>query len=167
MITCSFQALPHAALSKEEIYNMLIEQIRSFFSEEKDLMANLANTASLMKIAPLPFFWVGFYIVKGADLVLGPFQGDPATPRISFGEGVCGAAWKERKTQIVPDVHLFPGHIACSCLSQSEIVVPIFSKQDVVAVLDIDSENKNDFDQTDAHFLELLVDIIGDKWIGK
>ena len=150
--------------SKEDIYEAVLSQSDFFFREEADLIANLANIAALLKSTSLPFFWVGFYLVKGEELVLGPFQGLPATSRIGFGLGVCGTAWKEKKTQLVPDVHLFPGHIACSCYSQSEIVVPVFSNEKIVAVLDIDSDQKDDFDETDASYLEKLAVIIGNNW---
>ena len=164
METCSFRPPKGFSENKEDIYKILIDQIALFFKEEEDLIANLANTAAFMKTIPLPFFWVGFYLVKAKELVLGPFQGSPATSRISFGKGVCGKAWKERKTILVPDVHLFPGHIACSSLSQSEIVVPIFADNEIIAVLDIDSDRENDFDTTDALYLEKIAEIIGLNW---
>lgn len=150
--------------SKREIYQALIPQIDFSFSRENDLVANLANAVAVLKSTTLPFFWVGFYLVKGDELVLGPFQGLPATTRIAFGAGVCGTAWKREKTQLVPDVDLFEGHIACNCFSQSEIVVPVFSEGRIVAVLDVDSDRKNDFDETDAECLEELAAIIGDYW---
>ena len=150
--------------SKEEIYEAILPQVEFLFQEEKDLIANISNAIALLKSTSLPYFWIGFYLVKGNDLVLGPFQGLPATARIGYGLGVCGASWKERKTFVVPDVHLFPGHIACNCDSQSEIVVPVFSGGEVVAVLDIDSDHKDDFDQTDARYLEKLATIIGKNW---
>ena len=156
-------AIPEST-SKEDIYEAIIPQIEFLFKEETDLLANLANTVALLKSTSLPYFWIGFYLVKGNELVLGPFQGLPATARIGYGLGVCGSSWKERKTQVVPDVHLFSGHIACSCNSQSEIVVPVFSGDKIVAVLDIDSDNKDDFDETDARYLEQLTVVVGEHW---
>ena len=150
--------------SKNDTYKAILSQAGFFFREENDLIANLANVAALLKSSSLPCFWVGFYIAKVDELVLGPFQGLPATSRIGFGLGVCGTAWKKKCTQIVPDVHLFPGHIACNRYSQSEIVVPIFSKKTVVAVLDIDSDRKDAFDETDALYLKQLTDILGENW---
>jgi GAF domain-containing protein len=148
--------------NKSDIYKQLIPQIKSLISGETDLTANLANIAAALKEA-FNFFWVGFYIVKhdvvtGKDtLVLGPFQGPVACTRISFGKGVCGTSWKEKKSLIVPDVDLFPGHIACSSLSKSEIVIPLISNEKVVAVLDIDSDKVNSFDQEDADYLETIL----------
>lgn len=151
-----------SATGKREVYTELIPQIKSLISHEPDSTANLANIAAALKEA-FGFFWVGFYIVKHDQeinrdvLVLGPFQGPVACTRISYGKGVCGTAWKEGKTIIVPDVEEFPGHIACSSLSKSEIVVPLFHNNKVVAVLDIDSDSLNSFDETDAEFLETLM----------
>jgi GAF domain-containing protein len=141
--------------SKEEQYQLLLPQIYSLVEHEPDLIANLANIAAVLKTA-FGFFWVGFYLVKGNELVLGPFQGPVACTRISFGKGVCGTAWKERRTIIVPDVEQFPGHIACSSESKSEIVVPVGDKNEIAGVLDIDSDRLNAFDETDAQFLEQL-----------
>lgn len=141
--------------SKAEIYEALIPQIHALIEGESDLYANLANIAAALKEA-FNHFWVGFYLVKQDKLVLGPFQGPVACTRIAYGRGVCGAAWKEKRTLVVPDVDKFPGHIACSSLSKSEIVVPLFNNEQVVAVLDIDSTDLNSFDQTDAHYLEQL-----------
>ena len=142
--------------SKEEKYSSLIPQLRMLINGEADMVANMANIAAALK-QTFGFFWVGFYIVKGDMLVLGPFQGSVACTRISFGRGVCGMAWKERQTVIVPDVELFPGHIACSNESKSEIVVPVFENDKVIAVLDIDSDALNSFDQIDSTFLEIIV----------
>ncbi|MFA6769633.1 MAG: GAF domain-containing protein [Bacteroidales bacterium] len=141
--------------SKADIYKALIPQINALVEGESDLYANLANIAAALKEA-FNHFWVGFYLVKQDKLVLGPFQGPVACTRIAYGRGVCGAAWKEKRTLVMPDVDKFPGHIACSSLSKSEIVVPLFYNEQVVAVLDIDSMELNSFDQTDAHYLEQL-----------
>ena len=126
---------------------------------EQDLIANLANVAAALK-EQFGWWWVGFYLVKNNELVLGPFQGPVACTRIHKGRGVCGAAWQQEKTIIVPDVEKFPGHIACSSLSKSEIVVPIFSQQQVVGVLDVDSEVLNFFDATDERYLKDIVDLL-------
>ena len=142
--------------SKEEKYRNLLPQIDALMDGEPDRIANLANVAAALK-QTFGFFWAGFYLVKDGMLVLGPFQGPIACTRIAFGRGVCGTAWKERKTLIVPDVELFAGHIACSSESKSEIVVPMFSGGEVSGVLDIDSDRLNDFDETDAFFLEDIV----------
>jgi len=150
--------LPENA-TKAEKYESLIPQIEALIAGEEDLTANLANISSALKEA-FGFFWVGFYLVKGGQLVLGPFQGPIACTRIAFGKGVCGAAWKEGKTQLVPDVDAFPGHIACSSASKSEIVLPAFKNNAVALVLDIDSNQLNDFDETDAVQLEKLMRII-------
>jgi len=145
--------------SKEEKYLNLIAQIDALISGEPDLIANLANVAAALK-QTFDFFWVGFYLVKEGTLVLGPFQGPIACTRIVYGKGVCGTAWKERKTIIVPNVELFPGHIACSSESKSEIVVPLFSGEEVIGVLDVDSDQLNDFDETDGRFLEEICKIV-------
>ena len=144
------------ASSKEEKYRNLLMQIDALIFGESDLIANLANVAAALK-QTFGFFWVGFYLVKDEMLVLGPFQGPIACTRIAYGRGVCGTAWKERKTIIVPDVELFAGHIACNSESKSEIVVPLRSGGEVTGVLDIDSDRLNDFDETDAVFLEEIV----------
>lgn len=141
--------------SKEEQYQTLLPQIKSLTGAETDVVANLANIAAALK-QTFGFFWVGFYKVKEDMLVLGPFQGPLACTRIRFGKGVCGTAWKEAKTLIVPDVEAFPGHIACSSDSKSEIVVPVMKDKKVVAVLDIDSDSLNSFDEVDACYLEKL-----------
>jgi GAF domain-containing protein len=151
--------IPQAA-SKAETYEALIPQIEALISDESDLYANLANVAAALREA-FGFFWVGFYLVKGDQLVLGPFKGPIACTRINFGKGVCGTAWKEAKTQLVPDVDAFPGHIACSSASKSEIVVPVFRRSEVVMVLDVDSDRLADFDETDQKYLEQLMGILG------
>ena len=145
--------------SKEEKYKTLLPQIESLTTGEEDLIANLANVSSALKEV-FDFFWVGFYWVKNNQLILGPFQGTVACTRIAYGKGVCGTAWKERKTLLVPNVDEFPGHIACSSVSKSEIVVPIFSQDEVVGVLDIDSDVLNDFDAIDQKYLEKVGRII-------
>ena len=137
-------------------YQEIYKQIESVVSDENDLIANMANTAALLHEA-FGFWWTGFYIVKDDQLVLGPFQGPVACTRIGFGKGVCGTAWERRETVVVPDVHQFPGHIACSSLSQSEIVVPMFRNDEVYAVLDIDSKELSTFDNTDKEWLEKIV----------
>ena len=141
--------------TKDELYQSLLPQIRELTKSEPDLIANLANIAAALKQA-FGFFWVGFYIIKENELVLGPFQGPVACTRIPFGKGVCGSAWKERRTIIVPDVEQFPGHIACNSESKSEIVVPLFSNGEIIGVLDIDSDRLNAFDETDAAYLEKI-----------
>lgn len=144
-----------ASMSKAKKYQELYRQIESIVSGETDQIANMANTAALIHEA-FGFWWTGFYIVKDGMLVLGPFQGPVACTRIAFGKGVCGTAWKRMETIIVPDVHQFPGHIACSSLSQSEIVVPLFNGDDIYAVLDIDSKELSTFDETDKEWLEKI-----------
>ncbi|GAB3227418.1 GAF domain-containing protein [Algoriphagus aestuariicola] len=150
--------IPEAA-TKAEKYEAVIPQIEALISGEPDLYANLSNIAAALREG-FGFFWVGFYLVKGEQLVLGPFQGPIACTRINFGKGVCGAAWKEAKTQLVPDVDAFPGHIACSSSSKSEIVVPVFKENEVAMVLDVDSDQLADFDQTDQKYLEELMQIL-------
>lgn len=146
--------IPESA-TKAEKYEALLPQINALISGEPDLYANLANVSAALKDA-FDFFWVGFYLVKGDQLVLGPFQGPIACTRISFGKGVCGKAWEEVKTLLVEDVDAFPGHIACSSETKSEIVVPVFSKEGVAMVLDVDSNKLADFDTVDQQFLEKL-----------
>lgn len=141
---------------KQEMYEVLMPQIASLTANETDLIANMANIAAALK-QTFGFFWVGFYRVVGEQLVLAPFQGPIACTRIKYGKGVCGTAWKEARTIIVPDVDAFPGHIACSSASRSEIVVPVIQKGKVVAVLDIDSDQLDSFDETDRIFLEEIV----------
>jgi len=145
--------------TKEEIYKSLLPQINSLIEDEEDLIANLSNTVAVLKEA-FGFFWVGFYFVKEDDLVLGPFQGPLACTRIKYGKGVCGMAWKEARTQVVPDVDAFPGHIACSSLSRSEIVVPLINDGVVWGVLDIDSAELNTFDEIDKLYLEKLASML-------
>lgn len=145
------------SLGKEEIYLQVLNQLKALVQGEEDLIANLANSCALLKEA-FNWWWVGFYLVKNQELVLGPFQGPVACTRIAYGRGVCGSAWQQQKTIIVPNVHDFPGHIACSSASLSEIVVPFFgSNQEVIGVLDVDSEHLNYFDEIDAKYLEAIV----------
>ena len=144
---------------KTFIYLRLYQDIRLFLGDEADVTARMADISALIS-KKMMFFWTGFYRVVGGDLVLGPFQGDAACLRIGYGKGVCGTAWKEARTIVVPDVEEFPGHIACSSLSRSEIVVPVYSGADIVAVLDIDSDEYSTFDQTDAVWLELIAQLV-------
>ena len=148
-----------ASTDKEQRYKTLLPQIKSLVEGEPDLIANLSNIAGALK-QTMNFFWVGFYLVKNSQLVLGPFQGPIACTRIDFGKGVCGTAWKEERTILVPDVEKFPGHIACSSASKSEIVLPAFKNQSVALVLDVDSDNLNDFDSIDQKALEEIMRII-------
>ncbi|SMO45022.1 GAF domain-containing protein [Solitalea koreensis] len=145
--------------SKSEQYESLIPQIKSLLVSESDTIANMANVSAALKEA-FDFLWVGFYMVKENQLVLGPFQGPIACTRINFGKGVCGTAWKQKEIILVDNVDEFPGHIACSSLSQSEIVVPILKDGVVIGVLDVDSEKLNDFDENDAKYLEDIVRLI-------
>ena len=145
--------------SKAGQYEALIPQINGLITGEPDLVANLANVAAALK-EQFKWWWVGFYLVKGNELVLGPFQGPVACTRIAKGRGVCGAAWQQATTLIVPDVEKFPGHIACSSLSKSEIVVPVIRKGEVIGVLDVDSEFAAHFDTTDQRFLEAIIEMI-------
>ena len=144
---------------KEEKYALLLKQVAALIEGESDIIANMANVAAMIH-STFGFWWTGFYRVDGEELVLGPFQGPLACSRIKFGRGVCGTAWKEQKTQVVPDVELFPGHIACSSLSRSEIVVPVWQGEKIVAVLDIDSEKLATFDEVDQVWLERIVEIL-------
>jgi GAF domain-containing protein len=147
-------------LGKEEIYLQILPQLKALVQDEEDWIANLANTCALLKEA-FNWWWVGFYLVKNQELVLGPFQGPIACTRIAIGKGVCGTAWQQQKTIIVPNVHEFPGHIACSSASLSEIVLPIFgSNQEVIGVLDVDSEFLACFDEIDARYLEEVLRIL-------
>ncbi len=141
--------------SKEERYEALIPQLKSLISAETDQIANYANVSAALKEV-FDFLWVGFYRVSDKVLVLGPFQGPIACTRIAYGKGVCGFAWQEGKTVIVPDVDQFPGHIACSSRSKSEIVVPVVKGANILAVLDVDSELLNNFDEIDAKYLEII-----------
>ncbi len=145
--------------SKEQQYLSLLPQIKGLLNGETDLVANLANIAAALK-EQFHFFWVGFYLVKDDELVLGPFQGPVACTRIRKGRGVCGTSWSQATTIIVPDVEKFPGHIACSSISKSEIVVPLFKNNEVWGVLDVDSDQYNSFDETDARFLQEIVALI-------
>lgn len=145
--------------SKAEQYISLIPQIKGLLDGETDLVANLANVAGALK-EQFGWFWVGFYLVKEEQLVLGPFQGPVACTRIRKGKGVCGSSWAEARTLIVPDVEKFPGHIACSSLSRSEIVVPIIRNGEVLGVLDVDSSELNEYDTTDQQYLEEIVSLI-------
>jgi GAF domain-containing protein len=145
--------------SKEEIYKNLLPQIEALVAHEEDTIANLANICGALKQA-FNWWWIGFYFVKNQELVLGPFQGPVACTRIAFGKGVCGSSWKEKRTIIVPDVNLFPGHIACSSASLSEIVIPCFKNDEIWAVLDVDSEFLNTFDEIDAKYLAEILKFI-------
>jgi L-methionine (R)-S-oxide reductase len=144
---------------KEDRYKEILPQIEALVNDEPDLIANLANIAAALKYG-MNFFWVGFYLVKENQLVLGPFQGPVACTRIPFNKGVCGACYTRKETIIVPDVEQFPGHIACSSLSKSEIVVPLVKNEKVIMVLDVDSENLDDFDETDKAFLEKIIALL-------
>ena len=146
-------------MDKTQKYNQLLRDLGFLLGEERDSVARMANAAALIQ-ERMGFFWTGFYRIDGAELVLGPFQGSPACQRIGFGRGVCGTAWKEARTLVVPDVEAFPGHIACSALSRSEIVVPVIRNGAVTAVLDIDSTDLGTFDDTDALWLERLCEIV-------
>lgn len=146
-------------MDKKERYRSMAQKATGLLDGELDKTANLANLAALLR-EDFAFFWVGFYLVKGEELVLGPFQGPVACTRIAKGKGVCGAAWSEEKSQLVTDVHLFPGHIACNAQSASEVVVPIMVDGQVLLVLDVDSDKKADFDQEDVQGLEDLCRII-------
>lgn len=145
--------------SRQEQYESLLPQIEALVTYEKDLIANLANVTAALK-QQFGWLWIGFYLVKENELVLGPFQGPIACTRIQKGKGVCGTSWAKGETLIVPDVDQFPGHIACSSLSRSEIVVPVFKNNEVVAILDADSEVLDQFDETDKIFLERIVSLI-------
>ncbi len=144
---------------KAERYETLLPQLEALVLGESDAVANLANIAAALKQS-MNFFWVGFYLVKENQLVLGPFQGPIACTRINFGKGVCGTSWKEKRTILVPNVDEFPGHIACSSASKSEIVLPALKNGDVALVLDVDSDRLNDFDATDALYLERVMRLI-------
>lgn len=154
------ESLTVASGTKTEKYRQLFPQIKALVEGETHRVANLANAVAALKMT-FDFFWVGFYTVEGSELVLGPFQGPVACTRIAKGKGVCGTSWERNETLVVPDVDAFPGHIACSSDSRSEIVVPVVKDGNVVAVLDIDSNVLNDFDETDAQY---LTDIC--QWLG-
>ena len=147
------------SLSKEEKYKSLIPQIEALITGETDLIANLANISSVLYFG-MNFFWVGFYAVKNNEMVLAPFHGTVACTRIRYGKGVCGSSWKTKKTIIVPNVDEFPGHIACSSNSKSEIVLPIIINNEVKFVLDVDSDKLNNFDYIDEKYLRQLTEII-------
>lgn len=143
-------------MTKEERYKSLLPQVKSLCEGEEDIIAKMANVSALLH-HEFGFWWTGFYRVAGNELLLGPFQGPIACVHIAFGRGVCGTAWKERRTVVVPDVEEFPGHIACSSESRSEIVVPVFKEGETIAVLDIDSRELATFDDIDAQYLEQIV----------
>lgn len=145
-------------MEKIEKYKLLYNQIKSLIQNENDTIANMSNVAAIIH-ETFKFWWTGFYRVINNELVLGPFQGPVACTRIAYGKGVCGTSWKEAKTIVVEDVHQFPGHIACSSASKSEIVVPIFKDNQVVGVLDIDSENFATFDNIDKEWLEKIIEL--------
>lgn len=145
---------------KEDKYQSLIPQIEALIAGENDLIANLANIAAALKYG-MGFFWVGFYLVKDNELVLGPFQGPVACTRIQKGKGVCGKSWQKKRAILVPDVEQFPGHIACSSDSRSEIVLPVIHQDDVKMVLDVDSDKVNDFDAIDERYLGKVTALIG------
>lgn len=146
-------------LSKEEKYKSLLLQIKALIEGEEDIIANMANVSAAIK-EMFDYFWVGFYQVKSEMLVLGPFQGPIACTRIKYGRGVCGTCWKEKLTIIVPDVDQFPGHIACSSLSRSEIVVPVMKDNEVLAVLDVDSVELDEFDEIDSLYLNEICSLL-------
>ncbi|NIK74185.1 GAF domain-containing protein [Thermonema lapsum] len=151
--------------TKKEIYSAIVPQIEALIAQEPDLTANLANIAAVLKQA-FDFFWVGFYLVKDGQLVLGPFQGPLACTRIPFDKGVCGACYRQKQTLVVPDVEAFPGHIACSSESKSEIVVPVLLGDEVRMVIDVDSRQLNDFDEQDKEGLEQVAAVIS-RWLIK
>lgn len=159
LITRMAEDLSIATGTKEEQYQSLLPQVKGLLEGETDLVANLANISAALK-EQFGWLWVGFYLVKENELVLGPFQGPVACTRIKKGRGVCGAAWQQAQTLIVPDVEKFPGHIACSSLSRSEIVIPLFKNNEVVGVLDVDSTDLDTFDTTDQQYLEEIVALL-------
>jgi L-methionine (R)-S-oxide reductase len=150
---------PTPSNNKEEVYGHVLASLRALTAGERDVVANMANTTALLHES-FRFWWVGFYLVRDGELVLGPFQGPLACTRIPRGKGVCGAAWEREATVIVPDVELFPGHIACSAASRSEIVVPLMRDGVVIGVLDVDSEHLDYFDVTDQAFLEQICAVL-------
>jgi GAF domain-containing protein len=154
------ESLTVSGTTKQERYESLLPQVKALVEGEGDSIANISNIMSALKYG-MGWFWVGVYFVKGNELVLGPFQGPVACTRIAYGKGVCGAAWKQKQTIVVEDVDKFPGHIACSSASRSEIVVPVFdNKGEVMLVLDVDSDQLADFDDTDKKYLEQVVAVI-------
>ncbi|ENQ3105589.1 GAF domain-containing protein [Bacillus cereus] len=146
--------------TREEQYKAVIKQLDALLTGESNVVANLANASALLNVFLQDINWVGFYVTEGNQLVLGPFQGLPACVRIPFGRGVCGVAAETKTTQLVADVHKFPGHIACDAASNSEIVIPLIKNNEVIGVLDIDSPNKGRFDEIDQTYLEEFVDIL-------
>ena len=146
-------------MDKNENYQLLLAQVRAIVKDETDAVANMANVAALIQ-ETFRFWWTGFYRVVDNQLVLGPFQGPVACTRIGFGKGVCGTSWKEKQTIVVEDVEQFPGHIACSSESRSEIVVPLYKGDEVIGVLDIDSEKLATFDATDKEWLEQIAEVV-------
>lgn len=151
---------PETDMKKEEIYQQLVTEVQAIIEGETDMIAIMSNVAAEIH-QTMKFWWTGFYRVKEGELILGPFQGPIACMHIAYGKGVCGTAWKKAETIIVPDVEQFPGHIACSSQSRSEIVIPLFNnKKEVIAVLDIDSEHLATFDETDKKFLEEICSLI-------
>ncbi len=146
-------------IDKEAQYQSIVPQIAALLEGESDLIANLANVAAALK-EQFNWFWVGFYLVKGEELVLGPFQGPVACTRIKMGKGVCGASWKQNEVLVVPDVDLFPGHIACASASRSEIVLPLYKGNEIIGVLDVDSEYLSHFDDVDAKYLKKIVNLL-------
>jgi L-methionine (R)-S-oxide reductase len=154
------ETLIKTGTTKEELYQEFLVQIKHLVGNESNRVANLANVSAGLKEF-FHFFWVGFYLVEDEELVLGPFQGPVACTRIAYGRGVCGAAWQKNSSLLVPDVEKFPGHIACSSLSKSEVVVPIRKGEKIIGVLDVDSDELNDFDEVDLNHLEELC-----AWLG-
>lgn len=154
------EGLNITATLKKDKYTELFPQVKALLEGEKDMIANMANICSALKYG-MSFFWVGFYLVKGNELVLGPFQGTVACTRIAKGKGVCGASWEQNKIIIVDDVEKFPGHIACSALSKSEIVLPVYnSKKEIIAILDVDSDTLASFDKTDEEWLTKIANLL-------
>ncbi|PPL03868.1 GAF domain-containing protein [Parapedobacter indicus] len=143
--------------TKEEQYQALLPQIDALIAGERDLIANMANLSAVLK-AQFDFFWVGFYLVRKDELVLGPFQGPLACTRIGKGKGVCGRAWEQQEILVVPDVNAFPGHIACSSQSNSELVIPLMKEGAVIGVLDVDSEYLDYFDEVDVRYLQRIAE---------
>lgn len=157
------QCMDDAIKTKRDKYSLVYKQVEALVEGEDDCIANMSNIAALLHCT-FGFWWTGFYVVKGDEMVLGPFQGPIACSRIPFGRGVCGTAWKRKESIVVPDVEQFPGHIACSSLSRSEIVVPVLRGGNVIALIDIDSKELNSFDGIDREHLERIADLIGKKW---
>ena len=151
-------------MTKEEKYKQLLPQIEALVAGETDIIANMANIVAVLH-GTFRFWWTGFYRVEGNELVLGPFQGPIACTRIPFGRGVCGTAWAQGQTIVVPNVHVFPGHIACSSASKSEIVVPVFKGNKIIGVLDIDSKEVGTFDETDKEYLESAMKILSENLV--